>query len=1019
MGDDTWLSTYPNSFHPNLTFPYDSFNVEDLHTVDTGVLTHLFPLLLNSHPGLSLHSTCPGSKQFDFLIGHFLGVDHVGHRVGPSHPSMHAKLTQMDTTLRRVVDLLDDDTLLVVLGDHGMDRAGDHGGDGVLETSSALWIYSKGPPLMDESLPKVFSGLLEYKTFPGANVPWRSVQQIDLLPTLSLLLGLPIPYTNLGSIIPELFWRSSPTRTYELEVALEGNSHQIYQYLDAYQSSSSGHDLRSAWMSLRSAWDAITVASRLPSINPVEAKLVAMSSFNRSALSACRTIWARFNPVLMAAGLALMLTGILTTFVVYNSLLSRRSLPAEELLNVVIPKALKATMMADTAVAGASRIFGFTLPVMFPGGLRPPMNIFETGLFVGPMVGCVVLAVSTLIHEDSGSRRRRRTVSSVSTTFAVFILALHTTSFFSNSFTFWEDRIVLWLCVSSMVPLVLWGVAAPGSSTSSAKSVSVTLGHKKRSIGLSEKLGLTSLRGKILGFSVLFLLCVRLMSLVTVCREEQGAYCHVTFYAAPSMPPAAASATFLGVMSGEDIVPEPMTILPTSTTPPTWSLVLALPTAFILPVIITRILKITKSDNGVAPIMVWGVTTPALIGSWAFWTLEWIETGVSHTDNTSLLKTLEAVVRVLDESIGLRALRSWIARGVFLWVILGIAGWWILPLCLDIRVSTASSRLGLSASSSSSATPKKTQITILGYANACGASYLMFYLLIFSLVYLCTSLPGQVILGLSAVALMSYLEALDGVRDAREIERVVARALNLSQISTNPSSGTITATERPQISDDAANKGLDQDEVETEPTTFLATLPLILLSFITFYATGHQSTVSSIQWKTSFVLVETLRYPWSVLSVLLNSAGPFLLLGVGGAALIGGWKRSPMVSSHTARDKTGVQASIQLQKLAKEEATLGRDVEHSSLLTILLVQLYFFVLLFGASMSAAMLRRHLMVWKVFAPRFMAAVVEMLVVDLGVCLSMGFVVGRVVDKVGWVLGRVSIRRTSRGGEEKEE
>ena len=60
-----------------------------------------------------------------------------------------------------------------------------------------------------------------------------------------------------------------------------------------------------------------------------------------------------------------------------------------------------------------------------------------------------------------------------------------------------------------------------------------------------------------------------------------------------------------------------------------------------------------------------------------------------------------------------------------------------------------------------------------------------------------------------------------------------------------------------------------------------------------------------------------------------------------------------------------------------------------------------------------------MVWKVFAPRFMAAVVEMLVVDLGVCLSMGFVVGRVVDKVGWVLGRVSIRRTSRGGEEKEE
>lgn len=33
----------------------------------------------------------------------------------------------------------------------------------------------------------------------------RPVAQVDLVPTLSLLLGLPIPYCNLGGIIPELF----------------------------------------------------------------------------------------------------------------------------------------------------------------------------------------------------------------------------------------------------------------------------------------------------------------------------------------------------------------------------------------------------------------------------------------------------------------------------------------------------------------------------------------------------------------------------------------------------------------------------------------------------------------------------------------------------------------------------------------------------------------------------------------------------------------------------------------------
>jgi len=419
--------------------------------------------------------------------------------------------------------------------------------------------------------------------------------------------------------------------------------------------------------------------------------------------------------------------------------------------------------------------------------------------------------------------------------------------------------------------------------------------------------------------------------------------------------------------------------------------------------------------------MVWGVVTPALIGSWAFWTLEWAETGVLHTVDTPMLKTFEAVAGVLDELIGLRTLRSWIARGVFSWVSLGILGWWTLPLCLDIRVSTASSTL---ASAPSTNAPKKTQITILGYANAYGASYLIFYLLVFSLVYLCTSLPGQVILGLFTIALMSYLEALDGVRDAKEIERVVARALNASHINTRISSSTITATKKSEVSSDTAKKDFDQDEAEVEPATFLATLPLTLLSFITFHATGHQSTVSSMQWKTSFVLTETVKYPWSVLSVLLNSAGPFLLLGIGEAALAGGWKLSPMLLPRTASDKTDNKSSRELQKLTKEEeAALGQDVEHSSLLTTLLIQLYFLILLFGASMGAAILRRHLMVWNIFAPRFMAAVVEMLIVDLGVCLSMWFVVGRVVAQVGWMLGRVGIGRTLKqvrgdGGGEKE-
>ena len=38
---------------------------------------------------------------------------------------------------------MDDETILFVLGDHGMTRTGDHGGDSEDELNAALFVYSK------------------------------------------------------------------------------------------------------------------------------------------------------------------------------------------------------------------------------------------------------------------------------------------------------------------------------------------------------------------------------------------------------------------------------------------------------------------------------------------------------------------------------------------------------------------------------------------------------------------------------------------------------------------------------------------------------------------------------------------------------------------------------------------------------------------------------------------------------------------------------------------------------------
>lgn len=56
---------------------------------------------------------------------------------------MASKLSQMDRVLRQVVDMLDNSTLLVVMGDHGMTPSGDHGGDSVDEMNAVLFAYSK------------------------------------------------------------------------------------------------------------------------------------------------------------------------------------------------------------------------------------------------------------------------------------------------------------------------------------------------------------------------------------------------------------------------------------------------------------------------------------------------------------------------------------------------------------------------------------------------------------------------------------------------------------------------------------------------------------------------------------------------------------------------------------------------------------------------------------------------------------------------------------------------------------
>ena len=103
--------------------------MKDLDSIDYGIMKIIIPEVKRN--------------DWSLLIAHFLGVDHCGHRYGTHHPEMTRKLTEMDSVINELVQEIDNDTVLFVMGDHGMTLSGDHGGDSENEVMAGLFVYSK------------------------------------------------------------------------------------------------------------------------------------------------------------------------------------------------------------------------------------------------------------------------------------------------------------------------------------------------------------------------------------------------------------------------------------------------------------------------------------------------------------------------------------------------------------------------------------------------------------------------------------------------------------------------------------------------------------------------------------------------------------------------------------------------------------------------------------------------------------------------------------------------------------
>uniref|UniRef100_A0A8C5K6Y3 Phosphatidylinositol glycan anchor biosynthesis, class G n=1 Tax=Jaculus jaculus TaxID=51337 RepID=A0A8C5K6Y3_JACJA len=174
-GDETWVKLFPKHF-----IEYDgttSFFVSDYTEVDNNVTRHLDEVLKRG--------------DWDMLILHYLGLDHIGHISGPHSPLIGRKLSEMDSILMKIhTSLLAKEretlspSLLIVCGDHGMSETGSHGASSTEEVSTPLILISSA-----------------FERKPGDSRHPKRVQQTDLAATLAIGLGLPIPKDNVGSLL--------------------------------------------------------------------------------------------------------------------------------------------------------------------------------------------------------------------------------------------------------------------------------------------------------------------------------------------------------------------------------------------------------------------------------------------------------------------------------------------------------------------------------------------------------------------------------------------------------------------------------------------------------------------------------------------------------------------------------------------------------------------------------------------------------------------------------------------------
>ncbi|XP_007498888.1 GPI ethanolamine phosphate transferase 3 isoform X5 [Monodelphis domestica] len=843
--------------------------------------------------------------DWDLLIAHFLGVDHCGHKHGPHHPEMAKKLNQMDQMLQTLVEQLENDTLLVVAGDHGMTETGDHGGDSKPEVMAALFLYSPLP------------------LFPGASLKDPEVvPQVNLVPTLALLLGLPIPFGNIGEVMVDLFSGEGDTQPLATALAQASayhlNAQQVSRFLHAYSLAAQDlppeelQHLQNLFSSASSEYEQLLDQLKTGEVREadIQALISQLRLFLRGARTACTETWARFRPARMIGGTILLASTCLLCLIT-SRLTSSPDFPFHCLL-------LRAV------------VWGLAGAVLLAGGLM------AAGIGLEPSLLCAGSAATSLIAFLWALKSRE---SSSMTVFLpgplpiLVLLFLRSAALFSDSFVVaeaWAAPFLLRSLSLFLVAQLHWeGRLLVGVSTACLSSPTASLARREGP--------------RALGLLVGLLLCVRLSILFHRCPEETPV-CQSSPWLAPlaTMAGGQAKNLWYGACLG---------------------------TLGVLVLAVRFWLRRCGNLNSPAPPVLfvrWGLPLMAL-GTAAHWAL------ASGTDEAP--PRLQALVS--GAVVGLpRAVLALAAIG------LGLLLWQ--PVTVLVKTGASSSNH-----------------IIVPFVGPPASQADLDYVVPQIYRRMQEALRGKLARGGGQTPLALAAYGLGSVYSAAVVTALALLAFPLLLLHTERISLAFLILFLQSfllLQLLATAVGTPAGSPGPFSVPWLAISAWALTATQTFYSTGHQPVFPAIHWNAAFVGFTEGHGSSPVLPALLVGANTFashLLFSVGCPLLLL-WPFVCEGQGSTKRKKTlasGTEVGGEKEEEPLMEMRLRDSPHHFNAALLQLGLKYLFILgvqVLACVLAASILRRHLMVWKVFAPKFIFEAVGFVVSSLGLLLGVALV-----------------------------